>query len=85
MGTRYVLAQRIGAGGMASVYLGYHGGDGTTAPIVAIKSLHAHLASDPRFVAMFLDEARLASRVQHPNVVRTIDIGLERGDMVLVM
>ncbi len=80
MSARYVLADRIGAGGMATVHLGIAGDE-----VVAIKALHPHIASDPRFVAMLVDEARLAQRVRHPNVVTTLDIAVEDGDIRLVM
>ena len=41
---------------------------------MAVKRLHPHLASDPDFVTMILDEARLAARIVHPNVVATLDV-----------
>jgi serine/threonine-protein kinase len=52
---------------------------------VAIKRLHENFARDPEFVAMFLDEARLAARVRHPNVVPTLDIIASDGEVLLVM
>src|SRR5437773_1327833 len=78
---RYVLHDEIASGGMATVHLGWLDPASTpdeTArsgppPIVAIKRLHPHLAKDPEFVAMFLDEARLAGRIFHPNVIRVLD------------
>src|SRR5262249_26702224 len=53
--------------------------------IVAIKRLHPQFAKDPDFVAMFLDEARLASRIQHPNVVATLDVVKVVNEAFLVM
>ena len=82
---RYALHAEIAAGGMATVYLGrLHGavGFGRT---VAIKRLHPHLAKDPEFVAMFLDEAHLAARVQHPNVVPTLDVVTSDRELFLVL
>ena len=82
---RYALHAEIAAGGMATVYLGrLHGavGFGRT---VAIKRLHPHLAKDTEFVSMFLDEARLAARVQHPNVVPTLDVVTSDGELFLVL
>lgn len=71
---RYVLYGEIAAGGMATVHFGrIQGAGGFTRP-VAIKRLHAQFARDPEFVSMFLDEARLASRIFHPNVVATLDV-----------
>jgi eukaryotic-like serine/threonine-protein kinase len=82
---RYVLGHRIGVGGMAEVYLGRLLGPVGFQRSVAVKRLHPHLSGDPAFVAMFLDEVRLAASVQHPNVVDTIDVVLEGGEVFLVM
>jgi serine/threonine-protein kinase len=60
---------------MATVYLGRKRGTGGLERLVAIKCCHPHLRRDPAFVTMFLDEARLASRIHHPNVVATLDVG----------
>src|SRR5262249_1196085 len=56
---RYVLYDEIAHGGMATVHVGRLVGLGGFSRTVAIKRLHAHLAREPEFVAMFLDEARL--------------------------
>jgi serine/threonine-protein kinase len=82
---RYVLHDPIASGGMASVHLGRVVGPAGFSRTVAIKRLHPHLASDPEFVAMFLDEGRLASRIHHPNVVSTIDVVTHDGELLLVM
>ena len=66
---RYLLAARLASGGMSSVHLGRLVGAAGFGRTVAIKQLHPHLAEEREFVAMLLDEARLASRVRHPNVV----------------
>lgn len=71
---RYRIHGVIGAGGMASVHLGRLRGDAGFARLVAIKRLHDSFATDPSFVAMFTDEARLAARIRHPNVVPTLDV-----------
>src|SRR5262249_52297267 len=52
---------------------------------VAIKRLHPQFAKDPDFCSMFLDEARLASRIQHPNAVATLDVVVLEGELFLVM
>ncbi len=52
---------------------------------VAVKRLHREYARDPEFVAMFMDEARLAARIHHPNVVQTLDVVASDGELVLVM
>lgn len=70
---------------MAAVYLGRAVGAGGFERRVAIKVMHEHIADDPDFVAMFLDEARLAARIHHPNVVGTIDVQKSDEGMFLVM
>jgi serine/threonine-protein kinase len=70
---------------MATVHLGRLVGPGGFAHTVAIKRLHAEYARSPDFVAMFLDEARLASRIHHANVVRIFEVFLDQGELLLVM
>lgn len=82
---RYALYEAIAAGGMATVHLGRLRGPVGFARTVAIKRLHPEYARDPEFVSMFLDEARLAARIRHPNVVQTIDVVAEDGELFLVM
>jgi serine/threonine-protein kinase len=84
-GGRYETIGRIASGGMATVHLGRAIGPGGFERLVAIKTMHEHLASDPEFVAMFLDEARLAARIHHPNVVATLDVGEDEQGIFLVM
>jgi serine/threonine protein kinase len=82
---RYALYGAIAAGGMATVHLGRLLGPVGFSRTVAIKRLHAQFASDPEFVSMFLDEARLAARIRHPNVVPTLDVVATGGELFLVM
>lgn len=82
---RYALFDQIGAGGMATVHFGRLLGPAGFSKTVAIKRLHPHFARDPEFSAMFLDEARLAARIQHPNVVATLDVVAREGELFLVM
>jgi serine/threonine protein kinase len=82
---RYRLYEAIAAGGMATVHYGRMQGPVGFARTVAIKRLHPEYARDPEFVAMFMDEARLAARVHHPNVVQTLDVVLCEGELFLVM
>jgi hypothetical protein len=82
---RYVVFDEIAAGGMASVHLGRLVGAVGFSRTVAIKRLHPHLARDAEFAAMFLDEARLAARVRHPNVVAVLDVVHDGGELLLVM
>src|SRR5690606_24481546 len=53
--------------------------------LLAIKVPHAHLLHEPELMAMFLDEARLAARIRHPNVVPTVDVCVEDELFFLVM
>ena len=82
---RYLLADAIASGGMATVHLGRLTGPVGFARTVAIKRLHPQYAKDPEFVTAFLDEARLAARIQHPNVVATLDVVAIEGELFLVM
>ncbi len=82
---RYALCAEIASGGMATVYFGRLLGPSGFTRTVAIKRLHPQYAKDPEFVSMFLDEARLAARIHHPNVVQTLDIVQLEGELFLVM
>jgi serine/threonine-protein kinase len=70
---------------MATVHFGRLLGVVGFSKTVAIKRLHPNLAKDPEFVSMFLDEARLAARIRHPNVVSTLDVVALHGELFLVM
>src|SRR5262252_10837347 len=65
---RYRVVDEIGIGGMASVHLARMDGPGGFQKWVAIKRIHPHLIEDESFIQMFLDEARVAARISHPNV-----------------
>ncbi len=82
---RYTLHAELASGGMASVHLGRLVGDAGFGRTVAIKRLHPQYAKDPDFVRMFLDEASLAARIHHPNVVPTLDVVAESGELFLVL
>jgi len=71
---RYEILGEIASGGMATVFLGRVTGAKGFQRLVAIKRLHPHLESEEEFVSMFLDEARLAAKIRHPNVVATLDV-----------
>ncbi|MBW2527991.1 MAG: serine/threonine protein kinase, partial [Deltaproteobacteria bacterium] len=70
---------------MGRVHLARVVGEGGFEREVALKVMHEHLLHEPDFVAMFLDEARLAARIRHPNVVPTIDIQKTDDSLFLVM
>jgi eukaryotic-like serine/threonine-protein kinase len=82
---RYALHAEIASGGMAAVHIGRLLGPVGFARTVAIKRLHPPFAKDPEFVAMFLDEARLAARIRHPNVVSTLDVVATEGELFVVL
>jgi len=82
---RYALGAKIASGGMATVHLGRVVGSIGFTRTVAIKRLHERFANDPKFVTMFVDEARLAARVRHPNVVPTLDVVVDGGEIFVVL
>jgi serine/threonine-protein kinase len=80
----YDLLVELAAGGMATVYLARKRSS-PDAPLVAVKRPHRHLASDKTFLAMLVDEARLASAIEHPNVVKVRELGFDGGEPFIVM
>jgi serine/threonine protein kinase len=82
---RYVLFGEIASGGMAAVHFGLLNGPVGFRRTVAIKRLHEAFSRDPAFVSQFLDEARLAARIRHPNVVQTLDVVTASRELLLVM
>ncbi len=81
---RYLLHRQIARGGMATIHIARLMGDVGFSRIVAAKRLHPELAQDAEFVAMFLDEARVASKVHHRNVVPVLDLVTLGEEIVLV-
>ena len=82
---RYLLLQEIARGGMATVHLGRAVGDHGFYRRVAIKKLLPQFTRDPQFTAMMLDEARIASCVDHPNVAGVRDVVREDDELFLVL
>ena len=82
---KYAIYDQIASGGMATVHYGRLLGPEGFSRTVAIKCLHPQFAQDPDFVAMFLDEARMAARIRHPNVVATLDVVSQEKEIFLVM
>lgn len=82
---RYELHAQIAAGGMARVHLGRLRGAAGFGRTVAIKRLHPWLVADPNFADMLVNEARLAARIRHPNVVATLDVVSEQDELFIVM
>ncbi|MBX3269156.1 MAG: serine/threonine protein kinase [Sandaracinaceae bacterium] len=71
----YELLTELAQGGMGRVYLARERGESGFTRLVALKRIHDHLAREKAFVHMFLDEARIASRIQHPHVCTVFDFG----------
>src|SRR5512146_2001949 len=82
---RYAVFGPLAYGGMATVHLGRLLGPAGFSRTVAVKRLHAHLAQNPEFVQRFVDEARIASRVRHGNVVQTLDVVVIDEEVLLVL
>ncbi len=72
---RYRLERQIASGGMAEIWLAKQDGPAGFQKDVVVKRIRPHLASDEKFVEMFLDEARLAAQLDHPNIVQIFDLG----------
>src|SRR5215471_18618099 len=81
---RYLLHRQIARGGMATIHIARLMGDVGFSRIVAAKRLLPEFAEDPEFVAMFLDEARIASKVHHRNVVPVLDVVTTGEEAILV-
>ena len=82
---KYELIATLGQGGMADVYLAIARGLGQFHKLVVIKRLRDELAGRESYRTMLLDEARLAARLSHPNVVMTLEVGEEAGHVFLAM
>jgi serine/threonine-protein kinase len=82
---RYAVFDELAAGGMASVYLACRIGEGESPRVVAIKKMFESFAKRPEFVTMFLDEAHVAARVRHPNVVATYEFLRIPDSLAIVM
>jgi serine/threonine-protein kinase len=82
---RYDLLLELGRGGMAVLHLARARGVGGFSKLFAIKQILPHLAVDPPFVDMFLNEGRIAARLSHPNLCPVFELGSDRGELYLVM
>ncbi len=78
---RYLIEDRIARGGMASVYRGL---DYRLERPVAVKIMHPHLAADAQFTSRFIQEARQAARLSHPNIVNVFDQGQD-GELTFIV
>src|SRR5579883_2206792 len=82
---RYELLCPIASGGMATVWLARLRGKRGFEKLFAVKTIRAELGGDARFQEMFLDEARIASGIQHPNVAQILDLGEQDDILYIVM
>src|SRR6516162_7794684 len=82
---RYELLCPIATGGMATVWLARLRGKRGFEKLYAIKTIRTELIDDSRFQEMFLDEARIASAIQHPNVAQILDLGEQDDILYIVM
>jgi hypothetical protein len=82
---RYILGERIGAGGMAEVFKATYSPEGGFERPVAIKRVLTNLAANPHFIERFRREAELTARLVHPNVVQVLDFGKYRDTWFLAM
>ncbi|HEY1416410.1 MAG TPA: serine/threonine-protein kinase, partial [Myxococcaceae bacterium] len=72
---KYVLLDRLAVGGMAEIFLARQEGLEGFEKTVVIKRIRPHLSKQKSFVQMFLDEARLAAQLNHPNIVQIHELG----------
>lgn len=82
---RYQLLHRIAQGGMAEVYLAQQTGPAGFSKRLVIKKIHPHLAHSEEFVGMFLDEARVAAQLNHPNIAQIYELGEDEGQYYIAM
>jgi serine/threonine protein kinase len=82
---KYLVVERIGLGGMAEVFKAKTFGAEGFERLLAIKRILPHLVEDTDFVSMFVDEAKIAVRLQHPNIVTIHDLGRAEGTLFIAM
>src|SRR3954451_3805425 len=82
---RYQLLERMAVGGMAEIFrakvTGVHGFE----KVLVIKRILPHLAADPEFLAMFVDEAKLQCALQHPKIVQVLEFGEVAGQYFIAL
>jgi len=82
---KYRVIAKLGRGGMADVFLATAVGPGDFSKLLVVKVLQETLARDENFLVMFRDEARLAARLNHPNIVQTYEVGQSEGRHYIAM
>lgn len=81
----YELVRHLATGGMAEIFIARQSGPAGFDRELAIKKILPHLAREERFISMFLDEARIAARLRHPNIVQIYELGEESGEYFIAM
>ncbi len=82
---RYTLVRHLATGGMAELYLARLGSLGGFQKDVVIKRIHPRFADHAKITKLFLDEARIAATLSHPNILTVLDVGEENGTLYIVM
>ncbi len=82
---KYAVVRRLARGGMAEVYLARERAATGVERLVALKLILPQMAGEQRFLSMFLNEARLAATLDHPNIAQVLDVGEIQGEPYLVM
>src|SRR6476620_3016749 len=82
---RYQLLERLAVGGMAEIFKARQTGVHGFEKILVIKRILPHLAADPEFLSMFIDEAKLQCALQHPKIVHVLEFGQEHGQYYIAL
>ena len=82
---RYKLLFQLGAGGMAEVFLAHEASGGGVERLAVIKRVLPHLAQDDLFINMLLNEARISTRLNHPNIAHVYEVGQHDGRTFIAM
>src|ERR1044071_5425559 len=82
---KYLLIGEVATGGMAEIFLAVNKGPEGFLKVVVIKRVLQHLTRNPEFVEMFINEPRVAARLEHPNIVRTYEFGAVHGQYFTAM
>jgi serine/threonine protein kinase len=82
---KYTLYERIGRGGMADVFKGRIQGPAGFERVFVVKRILPHLSDDPAFIRMFVDEAKMSARLNHPNVVQIFELGAVEQEYFISM
>ncbi len=82
---KYTLFERIGRGGMADVFKGRVQGPAGFERVFVVKRILPHLSEEPQFTRMFIEEAKLSARLNHPNIVQVFELGAVDKEYFIAM